>query len=116
MIEGNHGIHVELTPPDGIDITTDENGNPLKAQVLYDYDSVDPESGSLVVVSETMVTLRKTALRIVPKSGETWGIRLPAHPADQETLTQFIINSDEAIMGGDSAGFVTLKIKAVDQA
>lgn len=115
MIEGNFGLPVELTQPDGADITTDENGDALKGQILYDFDSIDPESGNLMVVTETMVTLRKTALSQIPNAGEVWGIRIPANPDDPDTLTQFLINTDEAPMGGGTAGFITLKLKEVDQ-
>jgi len=114
-IEGNFGIAVELTDPDGNDITTNEVGETLKAQVLYDYDSIDPESGNMIVVEETQVSIRKTALARVPAAGEIWGIRIPVDPAFPDTLTQYLINTDEAPVGGSSIGFITLNLKQVDQ-
>ena len=114
-IEGNFGIAVELTDPDGNDITTNEAGETLKAQVLYDFDSIDPESGNMIVVEETQVSIRKTALARVPAAGEKWGIRIPVDPSDPSTLTQYLINTDEAPVGGSSIGFITLNLKQVDQ-
>ena len=115
MLEGSYGLNVELTPPDGIDITEDEDGNQLKGQIIYDFDLQDPESGDPVVVTQTLVSLRKTALRVVPESGQSWGVRIPLDPSVPETLTQFTINTDEAIMGGKTAGFITLSLKEIDQ-
>ena len=114
-IEGNFGMPVELTDPDGEDITTNEDGDTLKAQILYDFDSIDPESGNLIVVTETHVVLRKTALSRVPLAGEIWGIRIPLNPDDPDTLTQLMINTDEAPVGGSSVGFILLNLKQVDQ-
>ena len=116
MLEnGGFGMPVELTPPDGTDITENEDGNPLMGQVLYDFDAVDPESGDKVVVKTIMVTLRKTALRVVPEPGQTWGVRIPLDPSDFDTLTQFVINTDESLMDGQTAGFITLNLKTIDQ-
>jgi hypothetical protein len=122
MIEkGGFGLPVELTPPAAADpgqvgdITTNEDGDPLMGQVIYDFDIMDPESGDKMTVKETMVTLRKTALRVVPEPGQTWGVRIPLDPSDPETLTQFIINTDQSLMDGQTAGFIILNLKTIDQ-
>lgn len=114
-IEGNYGLPVELITPDGVTITTNEDGDPLKGQVLYDRDGIDPETGDMIVVKETKVTLRRTALSRIPLPGEIWQIKIPENPSLPDILTQFFCNADDAPMGGQSIGFITLKLKDVDQ-
>jgi len=115
MIEGNFGLPIELTTPDGVEITTNEDGDVLKGEVLYDREEIDPESGELKTVKEIMVSLRKTALSIVPKSGETWKVAIPLDPALPSILTTHLINSDKAPIDGDSIGFIKLFLKDVEQ-
>lgn len=116
MIEGNYGLPVELIPPTGVDITENEDGDTLKGQILYDREGVDLETGGMIVIGGTTVTLRKTALSRVPVAGETWGIRIPVNPADPDTLSVFLINTDEAPTDGQSAGFIVLKLKEAEEA
>jgi hypothetical protein len=66
MIEGSFGLPVVLIAPDGTEINTDDDGNELKGQVLYDHDSLDPDTGDLTSTKEIRVSLRKTALSQVP--------------------------------------------------
>ncbi|RKX22190.1 MAG: hypothetical protein DRP45_11605 [Candidatus Zixiibacteriota bacterium] len=115
MIEGNYGLPVVLITPDGTTISTDEDGNTLKGQVLYDHDSLDPETGDLMSTKEIRVTLRKTALSQIPVAGETWKVSIPDDPSDTDTLTTYLMNPDESPVDGQSAGFITLKPKNVDQ-
>ncbi len=115
MLETAYGELVELIPPDGADITTNENGDALRGQVLRDFAGIDPESGDMVVVTETIVTLRKSALSTVPGQGETWGVRIQRSPADESVLDLYTVSTDEAIMGGSTAGFITLRLKTLDQ-
>jgi len=114
MLEGNYGLPVVLVAPDGTTINTDEDGNALKGQVLYDHDSIDPETGDLMSTKEIRVTLRKTALSQVPASGETWKVSIPTDPSDPGTMTTYLINADESVIDGQSAGFIVLKLKNVD--
>lgn len=116
MIEGNYGLPVELIPPTGVDITENEDGETLKSQVLYDREGVDMETGGMIVIGGTTVTLRKSALSRVPVAGEIWGIRIPINPADPDTLSVFLINTDEAPTDGQSAGFIILKLKEAEEA
>ncbi|RKY06725.1 MAG: hypothetical protein DRP56_06885 [Planctomycetota bacterium] len=115
MIEGNYGLPVVLITPDGTTISTDEDGNTLKGQVLYDHDSLDPETGDLMSTKEIRVTLRKTALSQIPVAGETWKVSIPDDPSGQDAMTTYLMNPDESPVDGQSAGFITLKPKNVDQ-
>ena len=104
MIEGNFGLPVELTAPDGIEIKLNENGFTLKGQILYDREALDPESGDLKTVQEIMVTLRKTALSRIPLAGETWKVAIPLDPALPTVLTTHLTNSDKAPIDGGRYG------------
>lgn len=115
MIEGNFGLPVELTAPDGTEIKLNENGVTLKGEVLYDREAIDPESGDLKTVQEIMVTLRKTALFRVPKVGEKWKVAIPLSPSLPTVLTTHLINSGQAPVDGDSIGFIKLFLKKVEQ-
>lgn len=114
-LEQTFSMPVQLIDPDGNDITTNVDGDTLRGQVLYDTDDFDPESGDPIVINETRVTLRKSGLSRVPQSGETWVVKIPLNPDNQSALTQFLTNGDEAIVDGDSLGFVTLLLKKADQ-
>lgn len=114
-IEGGFGLPVELIAPDGTEIKLNEVGETLKGQILYDADGIDPETGDLIVVKETTVSLRITALSAVPVSGENWAVKIPVNPAFPTVLTQFLIDSDKAITTGQSMGFIKLYLKDAEQ-
>jgi len=96
MIEGNYGLPVELTAPDGTEIKLNEDGVTLKGEILYDREAIDPESGDLITVQEIMVSLRKTALSRIPLAGEIWKVAIPLNPALPTVLTTHLINADKA--------------------
>jgi hypothetical protein len=106
---------VELTAPDGTEITKNEVGDTLKGQILYDKNEIDPETGNLMVIKETSVSLRVTALSRVPLPGETWQIKIPLNPAFPTVLTQFLIDTDRSMTDGQSLGFAKLYLKKVVQ-
>ena len=114
-MEGNFGLPVELIAPDGTEIKTNEVGGTLKGQILYDTEEIDPNTGELIVVKETRVSLRISALSRVPLSGETWGVKIPLDPALPDILTTVIMNTDKAREGGQSMGFITLFPKDAEQ-
>jgi len=108
MIEGNFGLPVELTDPDGVETVH-------IGEILYDREAIDPESGDLKTVQEIMVSLRKTALSRIPIAGETWKVAIPLSPALPTVLTTFLMNSDKAPIDGGSIGFVKLFLQNVEQ-
>ena len=105
-IEGNYGLSIELTTPSGNVIKTNVEGEQLKGQVLYDREGIDPETGDLIVIGETRVTIRRSALAEVPNAGETW---------NPDVLTSYIIDEDQSGIDGQSVGFITLKLKQIVQ-
>lgn len=114
-IEGNFGLPVELIDPEGNDITTNTDGEQLQGQVLYDRDGIDPETGNMVVVGETAVTLRRSALSRIPVAGENWGVRIPLNPASPTVLTTFVMNPDQAPIDGQSIGYIKIFLKEAEQ-
>ena len=114
-IEGNFGLSVVLIDPDGDTIDTNEDGNTLKGQVLYDRIGEDPETGDEIVVKEISVSLRKSALSRVPQAGETWKISFPLDPADPNTLTTHLLTKNKAPVTGGSIGFIKYFPAEVDQ-
>lgn len=108
MIEKNFSSLVVLITPDGFDIDTNEDGDPLRGEVLYDRDAIDPETGDLITVSTTKITLRKSALSRVPVAGEVWGIKFPVNPATPTVLSTFEFGTKRAPTDGQSIGFISL--------
>lgn len=115
MLEGSFSSLVELTSPDGTIIKTNEDGDPLRGEILYDRDAMDPETGNLITVSTTKITLRKSALSQVPKAGEKWGIKFPVNPAIPEVLSTFVLDTGRAPTDGQSIGFISLFPKDLKQ-
>lgn len=115
-LESDFGVHVELTPPDGVAITTSVNdGLPLMGQVMYDYLRQNPDTGADVIVKKPVVTLRKSSLLKVPKPGETWEVKIPISPLAGSPLKTFIIDADAPPEGGDSLGIIRLYLRKVKQ-
>jgi len=115
MVEKNFSSLVELVAPDGTIINTNEDGDPLRGEVLYDRDAIDPETGDLITVSTTKITLRKSALSRVPVAGEKWGIKFPINPATPTVLSTFKIGTGKAPTDGQSIGFISLFPGELDQ-
>lgn len=115
MLEGNFSSIVELIDPDGNIINTNEDGDPLRGEVLYDRDAMDPETGDMIVNSTTKISLRKSALSRVPIAGEKWGIKFPVNPANPTALSTFELGTGRAPTDGQSIGFISLFPKEIDQ-
>jgi hypothetical protein len=114
-IEGNFGLPVVLIDPDGVTIDTNEVGDPLKGQVLYDKFGIDPETGDEIIIDETSVSLRKTALSRVPVAGERWKIKFPLDPSQPDVLTIHLLTEDHAPVDGGSIAFIKLLPQSVEQ-
>jgi hypothetical protein len=99
---------VELKDPDGVEYK-------LKGEILYDKDAIDPETGDLIVVQETFISIFKEHLTRIPKAGERWVIKFPLNPAAQTVLSTFVLNSDKAPVDGGSIGFIKLFPQELEQ-
>lgn len=108
-LEGDYGLPVELRAPDG----TLQTG--LYGQILYDTIEENPETGERFVVTDPVVTLRRSSLTRVPKDGERWIVRIPLDAALDSPMESFVIDSDRPLARGRSIGFVRLYLRKVRQ-
>lgn len=111
-----YGKPVILISPDGERIDTNQNtGEPLTGQVLYDTVRMDADSGADVITEEPIITLRRSSLSRVPKSGELWFIQIPGSPLEGAPLVNYQLDKSKAIQGGRSIGFIRLYPKKAEQ-
>ena len=106
-LEGEWGLPVVLTSPDGVEQTKSKNNatEDLKGQILYDHRVIDSETGMERTVNTPVVTLRISSLDRVPKDGEIWGMKFPLTPdPDAPKITFVLIGRPPE--GGGSIGFI----------
>lgn len=101
-LEGDFGLPVELIDPDGVKY------DGIMGQVLFDVETVNPETLE-VAVTERIVNLRRSSLTRIPKDGERWVVRLPVIPSTTAPLEDFVLSEDRATKGGASIGFIHLE-------
>lgn len=109
-LEGEFGMPVELTSPDGVEQIFNRNNTLelLKGQVLYFSKREDPETGEIIVVNQPVVTLRISSLIRVPKSGETWYIKMPISPEVGAAKERFVFTATRSAEHGTDIGFIRL--------
>lgn len=105
-----------LDPATGLWIsTTADDGIQLKAEILYDTEKMDPETGDLIVVGKTQVVFARVELASLPVAGARWGVRIPINPVFPTVLSEFIIDSSRAPEDGQSIGFAKYFLKDLDE-
>jgi len=115
-LEGAWGLPVELIAPDGTRINTSQNdGDTLVGQVLYDTIRVNPDTGEEMVVNNPVVTLRRSSLSQVPAPGEIWGVRIPINPDPEADFEDFLLDKSRPPEGGRSIGFIRLYLRKAVQ-
>lgn len=113
-LEGQWGLPVELTDPDGKKITTSANSPdplnplPLRGQVLYTTVRVSTETGEEVITNAPVVTLRRSSLSRIPADGENWLVKFPKDPSLTADLENYALTPSRANEGGRSIGFIRL--------
>lgn len=108
-IEGNFGLEVGITYPDGDDQT-------LKAQVLYDTESLDPENGDLISVENTFVTFVKANLdQEITNGGGKYYFKIPKSPSSSEQIAG-MFDGSKSLIDGESVGFVRVPLTDPEQA
>jgi hypothetical protein len=119
-LEGEFGLPVVLIVGDGAssaryDKTTD--GRPLVGQVLWSQPTINPDTGEKIAIYAPVVTLRRSSLPRVPKSGEDWIVLLPEGPADTGVPSvAYRMDPAYAVEGGKSLGKVRIPLVAAKQA
>ena len=115
-LEGDYGLPVELTDPDGVIYTTKKDSTDLlMGQILYDTVLVDPATLEQMTVNLPIVSLRRSSLDRIPLAGETWHVRIPVTPSLTATKVDFLISGDRAHGGGASIGFIKLYLQKATQ-
>ncbi len=115
-IEGEWGIPVALTDPDGTEhiynkLYTTER---LKAQVLNYTKREDPATGETVVVPQVVVVLAEDSLPRVPVDGEFWFIKVLNSLAGLGADVAYVFTTDRAREHGGDIGFVRLYQQLVE--
>jgi hypothetical protein len=77
-------------------------------KILYDVKVWDPEQGCEIVVHRPIVTLRRSSLARVPKSGEKWKIQIPTEPRVDAPKETFIF--ERPALDGISIGYVKMEL------
>lgn len=108
-LEGEWGLPVELTAPDGTTQT-------VNGRVDTDSIKLNPETGEAVIVDEPKVTLRRSSLMQVPEAGQYWHIKMPIAPNRLATKYDFLLAPDRAPEGGRSIGYIKLYLVKAEQA
>lgn len=98
----DYGIPVKLIGPDGLDYSTDINGNPVAGRFVYDHAEVT-EDGIATVVHSPVLTLRTSTLKRVPQAAEAWEIKAPMSVTNA-ALTSFILDPGRPPEDGKSMG------------
>ena len=103
----NWALKIELQDPDGNTYIKDnDTGEDLKAlQILYDRRVENPDTGEIIIVHEPVITIARSSLSRIPIPGETWSVKFPLDPTDENTLSNYVFNPDRSIAGGSSLGF-----------
>jgi hypothetical protein len=115
-VGGEFGLPAVLTDPDGKVWDTDANtGEPLKAQVLYDTNTENPDTGALITSKEPIAVFQKTSLGRIPASNEKWIVEIPTVPSETAPLQKFVISRDRPPRGGNSLGIIVLYLQKVRQ-
>ena len=116
-LEGDFGMPVEITSPDGETQIYNVN-NPselLMAQVLYFSRRENPETGETIVVNQPVVTLRISSLIRVPVPGERWFVRMAISPVPGSPVQNFVFSADRSPESGTDIGFIRLYPQRIER-
>jgi hypothetical protein len=114
-IEGEYGMRVSLTAPDGTLINKDKNGNPLMARITYCQPRMDSNTGMMTIVDNPVVTLRRSSLTRIPATGENWKIVIPAGPREDAASVTYLLDSSRPSGQGKNLGIIRLYLIEVEQ-
>lgn len=109
-VQGNFGMPVDIVFASGNEQLS------IQAQVLYDTEEIDPESGDLISVRREWVTLIKADLDEEINQGDTAYFKIPKSPDDQTTKIERMLDNSQQIVDGASLGFIRIPLTQVEQA
>ncbi|MEJ2043703.1 MAG: hypothetical protein P8X74_03595 [Reinekea sp.] len=86
----------------------------VNAQVLYDTEQIDPESGDLISVNNTWITFAKASLDEEINQGDKAYFKFPTRPGSTVQIAG-MLDGSKAIIDGKSLGFIRIPITDVEQ-
>ena len=103
----NWSTPVIFIDPDGIIYDKDnDTGEELRTlQTLYDRRVENPDTGEAMTIHEPVIVQARSSLSRIPQPGETWSIKFPLDPMEENTLSNYVFTPDRSIEGGSSLGF-----------
>ena len=117
-LEGEWGMPVELTSPDGLTQKFSAN-NPselLKGQCLYFSRQENPETGEAIIINQPVVVLRISSLIREPLAGEKWYIKFQTSPRAGAPMRSWVFTPTKAPEHGTDIGFVRIYPQRIEQA
>jgi len=114
-LEGDYKLPVVLIAPDGArqDKSANDPDADLVGQIIYDTRVDAPETGGDIIIHKPVVTLRRTSLDRIPKSGEKWAVEIPTVPQYDAPKEKFFL--EVALEDGGAIGFIRLHLMRVKQ-
>jgi hypothetical protein len=113
-IEGDYGVPVVMTAPDGTIYSASTAATPIMGRLVYDHAEMTP-NGETVIVHNPCLTLRTSTLPRVPKTDEHWMFKVPLNMADQTKLALFFLDAGHPPENGASIGFTRFYLTSAVQ-
>jgi hypothetical protein len=117
-IEGEFGVLVTLTNPDGVKIDQTVDGRPLKGFVRRSYkDTRDIGRGDkdTVTVNAPVVKLRITSLPELPVTGAKWLVGIPKSPLNGSDLEWYNLDPKKPVEANRGTGTVKLYLAKMQE-
>lgn len=109
-IKGNYGIPVDIVFASG-NTQLAEN-----AQILYDTENLDPDTGDLISIKNTWITFVKADLDEEIKPTDRAYFKYPKNPsAPTGEKLEGTYDGSKTLIDGQSAGFIRIPITSVIQ-
>jgi hypothetical protein len=114
-IEGEFGVPVTLLTPSGGRISETVDGRPLLGKVRWSQTDVNLEAGVTAAVFSPVVTLRRSSLPRLPKTGEAWAVIIPESGTPGAPPETFALDGSYAVEEGRTLGKIRLPLVKAKQ-
>ena len=116
-LEGEWGMPVELTNPDGLTqkLSLNNPDEKLRGQCLYFSRQENPATGEMIIVNQPVVTLRISSLIRVPAAGEKWYIKFATSPRAGSPMRSWVFTPTKAPEHGTDIGFIRIYPQRIEQ-
>ena len=108
LLEGDFATPIELIAPDLATYSTSANDPQLPLMACLGHGSMSVSASSraaddlgTIVTESTVVTLRRSSLTRVPKTGEAWLVRIAVQPTANAPAETFVLGGpvEESVLG-----------------